>query len=159
MGNQEGVHRLQFHAESSFQICSTDRHFEVVSISATINVETPLIGLVADTIFDFGAEHQLVASHIIVHNIIQISNTFLTINPVKVNLLVSGDLEAHVAFDVEDQSSHVFDDVILLPSSLQRLFIYLDFEEEYFARASSDESLIINEKHEPKISGHAIHTE
>jgi hypothetical protein len=130
-----------------------------VIISATTNVKTPLIGLVADAIFDFGAEHQLVASHIIVHNIIQISNTFLTINPVKVYLLVSGDLEAHVAFDVEDQSSHVFDDVILLPSSLQRLFFNLDFEEQYVARASSDECLIINEKHQSKISGHAIHTE
>jgi len=118
MGNQEGVHRLQFHAKSSFQICSTDRHFEVVSISATINVETPLIGLVADTIFDFGAEHQLVASHIIGHNIIQSSFTFITVNFVEVYLLVGGDLEAHVAFDVVDQSSHVFDNVVLFPGSL-----------------------------------------
>ena len=117
MGNQEGVHRLQFHAEGSFQICSADRHFKVVSISATINVETPLIGLVADAIFDFGAEHQLVATHIIGHNIIQGSDTLITVNFVEVYLLVGGDLEAHVAFDVVDQASHVFDDVILLPGS------------------------------------------
>lgn len=97
-------------------------------ISATINVKAPLIGLVADAISDFGAEHQLVASHIIDHNIIQMSYTFVAVNFVKVYLLFSGDLEAHVAFNVVDESSHVFDDVILLPGSLERIFIYLNLE-------------------------------
>lgn len=95
----------------------------------SVNVERSLVGLVGDTVLDFGAKHHLVAAHEVVHDIFKRWLEGLWVDQVEVNELVSGDLDPLVSFDKVDEASD-FKLVVLLPLLFIRVFFILEYFEE-----------------------------
>lgn len=98
-------------------------------ILSSIDRKTLLVSLVCDTVSNFGPEHHLIASHEIEHNVFKGWHERLLVDQVKIDLLIRGDLNSDVSFDVVDESSYL-QHVVLYPSSLLCVLILLDFEEK-----------------------------
>lgn len=98
-----------------------------MDVFPSVNVERPLVGLVGNTILDFGAKHHLVAAHEVVHDVFERWLEGLWVDEVEVNELVSGNLDPLVSFDEIDETSDL-KLVVLFPL----LFVWILFILEYF---------------------------
>lgn len=111
-----------------------------------VDVKTPLISFVSNTISDSSAEHHLVAPHVIVHDVLQVRHQIFLVDEIKVYKLVSRDLDPDITFH-EIYKAPLFDRVVELPFKyLGHLIPYL-FEEQDAAGASGDEGLAIDKHH------------
>jgi len=95
----------------------------------SVNVEGPLIGLVSNTILDFGTKHHLIASHEIVHDIFKRWLESLWVNQIEVDELVSGDLNPFISLDKINETSN-FKLVVLFPLLFVRILFILEYFEE-----------------------------
>ena len=100
-----------------------------MDVFPSVNVERPLVGLVGDTILDFGAEHHLVAAHEVVHDVFERGLERFWVDEVEVNELVSGDLDPLVSFDKVDESSDL-KLAVLFPLLLALILLVLEYFEE-----------------------------
>jgi len=94
-----------------------------------------LICLIRDSIFDLGAEHHLITSHEVSHDVFESWLESLWVNQVKVDLVISGDLDSFVTLNEEDESS-CLDLIVLFPfidDVLVLIFLLKDFEKDDFA--------------------------
>jgi len=81
---------------------------------SSVNSESFLVGLVSDTVFHFGSEHHLVASHKVEHDVFQSRLERLWINQIEIDLVVSCHLDTFVSFDEVNETSDI-KLVVLLP--------------------------------------------
>jgi hypothetical protein len=103
-----------------------------------------LIDFVCDTIFDFGTKHHLVAAHKVEHNILKSWLEGFWINKIKVNLIISSNLNPLISFDEENESSPV-ENIVLLPFLDGLVFlVHHLFEEQDLTRASGDQCSAVN---------------
>ena len=75
-----------------------------MSVFSSIDREILLICLIGDTVSNLSAEHHLVASHEINHDILKLWRTIT--NSVKENLLIRNDLNPHITLDKVYEASH-----------------------------------------------------
>lgn len=97
VSNEENVHRLNIQSQRPLEILIWKVGHEVVSVFSSIDREILLIRLVGDTVSNFSAEHHLVASHEVYHDILKLWRTI--IYSVKEYLLICDDLDPHVTLD------------------------------------------------------------
>ena len=135
---------------------------KVVSKLPLINMETPLVGLVSDTVSYSGAKHHLVAVHVVMHYVLQLWHESVGVDDVEVDAIVCGNLDTLVAFNEVNETSNV--KFVVLPPFNQGLgmltvpqenscFVLLIlrdfefFEEENLGAASCDKSSFIEHVH------------
>ena len=53
-----------------FQVFALDANFEVVHALSCVNFERSLVSLVSNSVPDASSEHHLVASHVILHDVL-----------------------------------------------------------------------------------------
>lgn len=104
VGNEEYVHRLNIQSQRPLKILIWKVGHEVVSVFSSIDREILLICLIGDTVSNLSAEHHLVASHEINHDILKLWRTIT--NSVKENLLIRNDLNPHITLDKVYETSH-----------------------------------------------------
>ena len=112
---------VKVEADSSFQVVFGLLDLKVVVIFSCPHVEDRLILLESDGETDLGAKHHLRAVHEVEHDIFKFGHQSLLVDQVEVNLLVGGDLDAHVALDEIKLASNLLKFGILFPFT--RLFI------------------------------------
>lgn len=97
VGNEENIHRLNIQSQRPLKILIWKIGHEVVSVFSGIDREILLVCLVGDTVSHFSAEHHLVASHEVNHDILKLWRAIT--NSVEENLLIRNDLDPHVTLD------------------------------------------------------------
>ena len=80
----------------------------------SVKVETPFVELKRYAILNFTSKHQLIATHVIHHHVLQFWHESLFIDKIKVNMFVSCNLNSDVAFDVVNETSDI-DSVVKFP--------------------------------------------
>ena len=125
-----------------------------MEIFSPIYVETLLVALVSHTEFNSPTEHHLVAVHEVVHDVFKFWHQCLLIDQVKVDHILSRNLNSHISFD-EEQKTFFVKSMKLLPLAIFVLlwlpfFIFVDFEKHDFLRTSSNQDLVVYEIHVTK---------
>ena len=124
-----------------------------------VNGESLLVRLVSDTVSDPRAKHHLVAAHEVSHNVLQSRFKRLRIHQVKVDLIISGDLNPFVTFDKKYEASSLYF-IVLLPflNDVPILVLFLEYpKEHHFAGATCNEGLIVEQIHLPQVHiGHLL---
>ena len=82
-----------------------------------INFKAPFILLVSNSIPFLGANHHLVAQHVVVHDILELGQQCLLVDQIEEDQLVRRHLDSNVAPDEVDEPS-VLHLVIQFPSCL-----------------------------------------
>jgi hypothetical protein len=88
-----------------------------MEILLSINVESNLPSFVGYAIFSSWTKNHLRATHEVVHAVLQTRHQSFSVNDVKVDVIICGNLDANVAFDEVNEASMV-KMVILFPFCL-----------------------------------------
>ena len=88
----------------------------LVLVFPSIDVEPLLVDFVGDSVPDLAAEHHCAAPHVVIHYVFESWFISIFINGIEEDLLVGGDLNSHISFDVIDKPTGM-DCVVLLPLS------------------------------------------
>lgn len=147
MGYDALLSGRQVGANTTFQVSLGDLDLEVVVLPAAPDGEVPLILLEGHCEPDLGAEHHLGALHEVAHDILEFGHESLLVDEDEVDLLVSGDLDSHVALDVVNLASDFRDLVVLSPL----LSLRVDLEEEHGSGGLGHEDLVEDQVHGAKL--------
>ena len=108
LANQEAIKLRQTKSKSSFEIFVAHVDLEIVLELLSINIKAPLVGFINDSVSHLRAKHHLIASHVVIHHILQHGHERVFINEIKVNELVRGNLDPDVSFDVENEAASFY---------------------------------------------------
>ena len=119
-----------------------------MDVAAAVDFEALLVLLVSHSILDLGTYHNLVAFHVVEHDVLQLCLQCLSIHFVKVDLVRRDHLDAHVIFyEVDGVLADVSDGLVDLELAVVGFDAVLDFEEEDVAGAADDEGFVEDEVH------------
>ena len=138
---------LKINSVWAFEVLRVDCHLEVVIVLSWVDSKTRLTTLVRDTISNRSAKHHHGALHIIVHWVFKSWLERFFVNQVEVNFTVCNNLNPNISSNEINLTSHVFELFIFVPKPS----FLVDLEEKDISWWSSDESLIKEEIHGPKI--------
>jgi len=117
-----------------------------VHIFSSVDIETFLVLFVGYTVPDFAAEHHLVASHVVVHDVLKLWHQSFHIDKIKEYTLFCSNLNSDVSFD-EIYKSSLIDCMILFPGVGFVSFILYLFEKQNATRASDDQGFSVEQNH------------
>ena len=100
-----------------------------------VNIKRLLIGFVSDSVSYRFTKHHLRAIHEVLHHILKLRHQCLSVNDVKVDLVVSGNLNPLIACNVVNESTNI-DLVIAFPLTLASELVELKLEEKNLTGAS-----------------------
>jgi len=106
-------------------------------VLSSVDIERPLIGFVRNSVSHFRPEHHLVASHVVIHHVLQGWHESFFVYQIKVNNIIGCNLDSDVAFDVVDKSSDL-DSVKELPAFDACHLIHYLFKEVNASRTSDN---------------------
>ena len=115
-------------------------------VFSSVDIERLLIGLVGDSISHFRAKHHLIASHVVVHHVLQGWHESVFVNQIKVNNLVRSNLDSDITLNVIDEPSHL-NGVKKLPAFHFGHFINFLLEEVNVSRTSDDQTFATEHYH------------
>ena len=137
----------QFNTDWSFQILWNNRNSEIVFILSSVDVKTSLVYFVSNTVFNLRTKHHLIATHEVKHYVFKSWLKCFRINKIKVNLIISSNLNSLISFNKEDETSSI-QHIVLFPF-LDVFIIFINnlLEEENLTGTSGDQGSAVDEEH------------
>lgn len=120
-------------------------------VLSSVDYKGFLIGLVSNTVSNFGAKHHLWAVHVIVHDILKGWLESFLVNKIKIDLVITSNLDSNISFNIINEASWV-DLLVQFPFTSFSDLIGFNSEEENLTWASANESIVVNEVHLTEIS-------
>jgi hypothetical protein len=105
-----------------------------------------LIGFVGDSVSYRFTKHHLRTIHEVLHDILKLRYECLSVNNVKVDLGISGNLNPLITSNIVNESSNV-NGVIAFPLTFTSELIKLKLEEENLTGASHNQCILIDQVH------------
>jgi len=121
-------------------------------VLSSINIKAALIRLESYTISHFWAKHHLAAVHEVEHYVFQFGLKRFFINEIEINLIIRGNLDSNISFDVVDKTSNV--NVVVLNPFLHNSFfffknflVYFLFKKQNFTGTPGNQCWVIHQVH------------
>ena len=102
-------------ADRALEILAGEVHLEVMIVLTRPNVELRLVLLVGYAKTNLGPKHHLRGVHEVEHDVFKVGNERLLVDFVEEYPVISGHLDADVAFDEVQLAPHLLELVVLLP--------------------------------------------
>jgi len=118
-----------------------------VFVLSSVDVETSLIDLICDSIFDFRTKHHLIASHEVKHNVLKSWLECFWINKIKVNLIISCNLNSLISFNEENETSSIKNIVLLPFLDIFVFFVNNLFEKQNLTGTPGNQSSTVDQEH------------
>tara|TARA_B110000285_G_scaffold223807_1_gene279828 strand:- start:224 stop:622 length:399 start_codon:yes stop_codon:yes gene_type:complete len=104
------------------------------------------IDIICNRITNIATENNIVASHVVIHYVLQLRLELFVVDEVEIDLVVRADVHTDVATHKEDHT-FVVEGVVEFPVRFVFTFVEIAFVEVYLLRALGDEGLFLDEVH------------
>ena len=137
---------LNWHSYAIGKVFFLHHNLESMQVLTLPNIKALFSRLVGDTVPHFRTKHEMLAHHVIIHDIFDHRDAIFRVEKVKVYVVVGNDLQSDIASDGVYEASRI-EQVVLHPNEFIGVVVLLPTQKENERRTSSDEHPVLIQVH------------